>query len=182
MGDDIIDRERQMKNFIKSFALGAVLTTASMAEVGLDQLRNPTSPDGLNMGAVEARQKEMRAKGVSNDVSMKILGVAQQRSMEKKLVDEKAALLGNMPTDKKGRAEAEARLAQLDQKIKLFQETIRGQLHSIQDQLHLTPEQLANIKGVDHQAKMYETARSKSDPRITEKMPPLPPRPNEAPR
>ncbi len=172
-----------MKQLMMGITLGVLMTTASMAEVELDQLKNPTSPDGLNMDAVEARQKEMRAKGVSNDVSMKILGVAQQRAMEKKLINEKAALLGNMPTDKKGKAAAEARVAQLNQQIKLFQETIRDQLHSIQDQLHLTPEQLANIKGVDHQAKMYETARSKSDPRVRDQMktPALPPRPHEIP-
>lgn len=171
-----------MKKLMLSVAFCSLLTTASMAETALEQLKDPRSPDGLNMGAVEMRQKEMRSKGVSNDVSMKILGVAQQRAMETKLVEQKAQLMNNMPKKKGEQAAVAAKIAQLDANIKALQDTITGQLRDIQKTLGLTPEQLANIKGVDHQQKMRDTARSSSDPRIGKTMKPeLPPRAHEAP-
>lgn len=171
-----------MKKLMLSVAFCSLLTTASMADVAVEQLKDPNSPDGLNMGAVEMRQKEMRSKGVSNDVSMKILGVAQQRSMESNLVWKKTELMTKMPKKKRERAAVEAQIAKLDEQIKALQDIITGQLHDIQAILGLTPEQLANIKGVDHQQKMRDTARSASDPRIGQNMAPkLSPRAHEAP-
>ncbi len=171
-----------MNKLMLSVAMCSLLTTASMAEVAVDQLKDKNSPDGLNMAMVEERQKEMRSKGVSNDVSMKILGVAQQRSMESNLVWKKAELMKNMPKKKRERAAVETQIAKLDEQIKALQDTITGQLHDIQEILGLTPEQLANIKGVDHQQKMRDTARVASDPRIGQNMAPqMPPRAHEAP-
>lgn len=171
-----------MKKLMLSVALCSLLTTASMADVTLEQLKDPRSPDGLNMAMVEARQKQMRANGVSNDVSMKILGVAQQRSMESNLVWKKTELMTKMPKKKRERAAVEAQIAKLDEQIKALQDIITGQLHDIQAILGLTPEQLAKIKGVDHQQKMRDTARSASDPRIGQNMAlQMPPRAHEAP-
>ncbi len=169
-----------IKHMMMGVALLALGGSSALAEVSLDQLKDPHSKDGLNMAMVEARQKEMRSQGVSNDVSMKILGVAQQRSMIKNLLEQQAALVEKMPKKKKEQVAVHAEIAKLDAQIDALKTVVSKQLHDIDAELHLIPEQLAQIKGVDHQAKMRETARSKSDPRVRETMAPaLPPRPNE---
>lgn len=123
--------------------------------VSLEQLLDSSTKDGLNMDMVEKRQSELRSKGVSNDVSMKILGVAQQRAMISKLIQEKIQLSHSLETaKKKHRPEIEAQINSVGAQIKLLHENITPMLKFIRATLQLTPEQLANIKGIDLQDQM----------------------------
>lgn len=123
--------------------------------ISLEQLLDPNTKNGLNMDMVGKRQNELRSKGVSNDVSMKILGVAQQRAMISKLVQEKIQLSHSLETaKKKHHPEIEAQINSVGTQIKLLHENITPMLKSISSTLQLTPEQLANIKGTDLQDQM----------------------------
>lgn len=126
----------------------------------IDELKDSSTPYGLNLENVTKRQRLMRKMGNAKDISTKIELFRSEKGFIANLVNEKVALekkrselLKNNKKSKEAK-EIDKELQEVEVKIDSHMNVQKKFMHAIMEQLGLDATQVAHIPAKDQNAKL----------------------------